>query len=239
VLLDRLQPRRVSDDDRRAALARLRAFAAGEAQQPSAGHRSEESAAGVRIDPGRHGLLALIAVAVVAALAAGALYLRARPQPVEVPSRVAAGQPLVSTSPSAAAEVVVDVAGRVAHPGVVTLPLGSRVGDALRAAGGALPGVDLSSLNLARKLVDGEQVLVGVVPPPGAVAGAPAGGGLVNLNSATAEQLESLPGVGPVLAQRIVDWRQTHGGFRSVEQLREVSGIGAAKYADLKSKVTV
>jgi competence protein ComEA len=118
-------------------------------------------------------------------------------------------------------------------------PLGSRVGDALRAAGGALPGVDLSSLNLARKLVDGEQVLVGVVPPPGAVAGAPAGGGLVNLNSATAEQLESLPGVGPVLAQRIVDWRQTHGGFRSVEQLREVSGIGAAKYADLKSKVTV
>lgn len=238
MLLDRLPPRRVSDEDRRAALARLRAFAAGEAQQASE-HRSEESAAGVRIDPGRHGLLALIAVAVVAALAAGALYLRARPQPVEAPSRVAAGQPLVSASPSAAAEVVVDVAGKVAHPGVVTLPLGSRVGDALRAAGGALPGVDLSSLNLARKLVDGEQVLVGLTPLPGAVTGAPGGGGLVNLNSATAEQLESLPGVGPVLAQRIVDWRQTHGGFRSVEQLREVSGIGAAKYADLKSKVTV
>lgn len=235
MLLDRLLPSRLSDDDRQAALARLRAFAAGEAQ-PASG----DVATAMRIDPGRHGLLALVAVAVLAAVVAGGLYLRARPQGVEAPARLSAGQPLVSTSPSPAGEVVVDVAGKVAHPGVVTLPLGARVGDALHAAGGPLPGVDLSALNLARKLVDGEQVLVGIAPPPGTAAGpATAGSGLVNLNTATADQLESLPGVGPVLAQRIVDWRQTHGAFRSVEQLREVSGIGAAKYADLKAKVTV
>ena len=181
--------------------------------------------AGWRVDPGRPGALALAAVVVVAVLVAVVVLLRARPQPVAVPAALPS-----SASPSAAASVVVDVAGKVRHPGVLTLPAGSRVVDAVRAAGGALPGVDTGPLNLARRLVDGEQVLVGVTPPPG-TGGAAAG--RVNLNTATAAQLETLPGVGPVLAARIVEWRDGHGGFRSVSQLQQVPGIGPAKYAEL------
>jgi competence protein ComEA len=101
--------------------------------------------------------------------------------------------------------------------------------------------VDLVSVNLARKLVDGEQIVVGAQPPAGVAATqpGPSSGGAVNLNAATATQLDSLPGVGPVLAQRIVDYRTQHGPFSSVEQLREVSGIGAAKFANLRSRVTI
>jgi competence protein ComEA len=146
--------------------------------------------------------------------------------------------------------VVVDVAGRVRRPGVVDLPVGARVVDALRAAGGAVPGTDLTSLNLARPLVDGEQVAVGVepadaaqqpAPHPGAVQASPAPSPaeVVDLNAATLEQLDSLPGVGPVLAQRILDWRQEHGRFSSVEELGEVSGIGDARLADLRPRVRV
>ncbi len=121
--------------------------------------------------------------------------------------------------------------------------------DAVRAAGGALAGVDLSTLNLAQLLADGEQIAVSVVGAPGGVAGVAGGAaagsgsavvtGPVNLNSATGAQLDALPGVGPVLAQHILDWRTAHGQFTSIDQLREVSGIGEAKYADLKSLVTV
>jgi competence protein ComEA len=145
---------------------------------------------------------------------------------------------------SSAQAVVVDVAGRVATPGVYTLATGARVADALAAAGGALPGVDLSVLNLARLLVDGEQIPVEIVgdpngsggsgASPGAAAGAP-----IDLNRATGQMLEQLPGVGPVLAQNILDWRSGHGRFDSVDQLREVSGIGEAKYAQLKGRVRV
>jgi competence protein ComEA len=130
----------------------------------------------------------------------------------------------------------------VRHPGLVRLPAGSRVDDAVRAAGGAVPRTDLTGLNLARILVDGEQIAVGIavrVPPPGTSGSSGAGAGLINLNSATAEQLDSLPGIGPVLAQRILDWRTEHGRFISVDQLREVSGIGEAKFADIRGLVTV
>lgn len=136
--------------------------------------------------------------------------------------------------------IVVDVGGRVRRPGLVTLPLGSRVADALRAAGGALRQRDLVSLNLAAKVSDGQLLLVGV---PGAAAGA--GGastessGPVNLNTATADELDALPGIGPVLAQHILDWRSAHGSFRSVDQLRDVSGIGDSTFADLAPLVTV
>jgi competence protein ComEA len=141
--------------------------------------------------------------------------------------------------------VVVDVVGKVRRPGVYRLPDGSRVDDALEAAGGALPGVDLSRLNLARKLADGEQVAVGVAgaaeaagpPRTGAVSGAASGP--IDLNTATVQQLDTLPGVGPVLAQRIVDWRTQHGRFDSVDQLQEVTGIGPSRLADIRSLVTV
>ena len=199
-----------------------------------------------RLDPGRGGVAALLAVALVAALVAGAVVLRGRPQEVPVPVVEATGVPLpgTSTPPTAGAEVVVAVGGAVRSPGLVRLPSGSRVDDAVRAAGGALDPAATSLLNLARVLVDGEQVLVGVEAPTGAGPGGGAGagsapGGLVDLNLAAASDLDALPGIGPVLAQRIVDWRSENGRFASVDQLREVTGIGESKYEDLRAKVTV
>nr|BEK65859.1 hypothetical protein KPHV_30860 [Kitasatospora purpeofusca] len=187
----------------------------------------------------------------------------ARPQPVEVPT-VAVG-PLAPTGTSgaglpgdgpgspggdtgggASAVVVVDIGGRVATPGVHTLPNGSRVTDALRVAGGPLPGADTRNLNLARVLADGEQILVGE-PSPQPAAGAgpgppPAGPSKqpVSLNRATLEQLDTLPGVGPTLAQRIIAFRASHGGaFRSLDQLRQVSGVGERIYAELRPLLTL
>jgi competence protein ComEA len=143
---------------------------------------------------------------------------------------------------------VVDIEGKVAKPGVIRLPTGSRVMDALHAAGGTLPGTDLTSLNQARMLNDGEQVVVGA--PAGANGGPvpqvstrPGSHGKarlaapIHLNTATEEQLEELPGVGPALAQRILDWRGEHGSFSSVGQLQEVRGLGASKFAALRNLV--
>jgi competence protein ComEA len=157
-----------------------------------------------------------------------------------------------SPSPSGA-QVVVHVVGQVRRAGVVRLPAGSRVQDALAAAGGPRTAADLTAVNLARQLVDGEQV---VVPKPGQVVALPsspapgstgpgsgggaAGGGVpVDLNTASAEQLDALPGVGPVLAGRILDWRAQHGRFSSVDELGEVSGIGEKVLANLRPMVRV
>lgn len=205
--------------------------------------------------------LALLAVAVGIALAVTAWFtLRSAPQAVPVP--VAHTSPAAHRSPStgrstalptstaapatASSVVVVDVAGKVPHPGVFTLPAGSRVVDAIRRAGGARRGVDLSGLNLARVLVDGEQVLVGRTPSAAAPAGGPAASGSggdsnvpVNLNSATLDQLEGLPGVGPVTAQKILDWRTAHGSFTSIDELLEVPGIGAKTLANLTPHATL
>jgi competence protein ComEA len=141
--------------------------------------------------------------------------------------------------------VTVDVAGKVRRPGIAVLDTGARVIDAIKAAGGARPGVDLTSLNLARLLVDGEQIIVGVAAPTG-VAGAaapiPPGattGPLVNLNTADQMLLETLPDVGPVTAEAIIAWRTEHGGFTAVDELLEVDGIGDATLATLTPHVTV
>lgn len=138
------------------------------------------------------------------------------------------------------------MAGKVRRPGLVTLPTGARVADALRAAGGARPGVDTTALNLARPLVDGEQIVVGIPTlagnPPETPAGSSPTAGvpvLVDLNTATMEQLDTLPGVGPVTAQAILDWRAEHGAFTTVDELLEVDGIGDATLADLRDLVTV
>lgn len=135
-------------------------------------------------------------------------------------------------------EVVVHVVGQVGQPGLVRLPEGSRVADAIDAAGGAGAEADLSGINLARVLVDGEQV---VVPRPGEQAtGAPSGGtSLLDLNSADAAALDGLPGVGPVLAQRIVEWRTEHGAFTVVDELAEVTGIGPAVLSGVRDLVRV
>ncbi|MGW0784929.1 helix-hairpin-helix domain-containing protein [Streptomyces sp. NPDC002913] len=210
-------------------------------------------------------LAALAVVLVGAAVLAAAHFWSARPEPVRAPERVTEaaavqaegpGTPsaqLSGTAPGPApgsrtgagpgGRIVVDVSGKVRHPGIRHLPAGSRVEDALRAAGGVREGADVTGLNRARVLMDGEQVAVGVPPAlpaggPAAASGPGAGqGALVSLGTATVEQLETLPGVGPVLAQHIVDYRTEHGGYRSVDELREVNGIGDRRFADLRPLV--
>lgn len=168
---------------------------------------------------------------------------------------VEAGQASAAAGQDAPATVTVDVAGKVRRPGIAVLGAGARVVDALTAAGGARPGVDLTTLNLARVLVDGEQLLVGIDPPTGAAAAAgrppasgattgasgtaPVPGALVDLNTATADQLDALPEVGPVTAQAILDWRTEHGSFTSVDELLEVGGIGEVTLAKIAPFVTV
>ena len=195
--------------------------------------------AGGRWDPGRRGAVALGVVALVAAVVALLVLLRGRPTEVTAPTGGGVG---VSLSSPASAAVVVDVAGKVRRPGLVRLPAGARVDDALRAAGGVRPGASLGLINLARRLVDGEQVLVGVEQTAlaGGAAGTSASGAPgVDLNVADLAALDGLPGIGPVLAQHVLDWREEHGRFTSIDQLREVPGIGESKFASLKNKVRV
>ncbi|MEU1484411.1 ComEA family DNA-binding protein [Streptomyces sp. NPDC005752] len=214
-------------------------------------------------------LAALAVVLVGAAVLACTHFWSARPEPVRSPDRVTEAAAAVQAggpeSPNAqppglppgpdpgskagaapGGQIVVDVSGKVRRPGIQYLPSGSRVADALRAAGGVREGTDVTVLNRARVLTDGEQVAVGMplAPPPagGAGAGGSAGGQAgpaapLSLGTATVEQLDTLPGVGPVLAQHIIDYRTEHGGYRSVDELREVNGIGDRRFADLRPLV--
>jgi competence protein ComEA len=159
------------------------------------------------------------------------------------------GVPLVSPTPAAIADatsIVVDVGGRVHKPGLVTLPPGARVADAIAAAGGPLRHREIATVDLAARVSDGQLLLVGVkagassaAAPLGTDPTATGSTAPVALNSATLEQLETLPGIGPVLGQNIIDWRTAHSGFTSLEQLQQVSGIGPATYADLSPRVTL
>jgi len=248
--------------------SRVRARASRDGAEGAGDQTTGDAAVGQRQLRGPH--VAVVAVLAVLALGltvlvlaasqprATSVPLAATPTPPAIPSAgptpPASPGPAPTPTPTPAADLVVHVAGAVTRPGVVVLPAGSRVVDAVDAAGGALPGTALDSVNLARLLVDGEQVRVGLpadpaVASPGgpdaaSAAGGPTGGegsgvAPVDLNAATAADLDALPGIGPVLAQRIVDWRAQNGRFGSVEELLEVAGIGPSVLADLQGRVTV
>ncbi|WP_459549769.1 helix-hairpin-helix domain-containing protein [Nocardia sp. X0981] len=226
---------------------------------------------GARLDTGRRAVLTMAAVGLLTALITTVVVLWERPVTQPVPPLPAAypaalpsgsGEAAVPADPVPApappAELVVSVVGLVRNPGLVRLPPGSRVADAITAAGGTTAGADPTGLNLAQRLADGDQVRVGAAdagaPPagsatvsgggapaaaPGAgVAGRPAGAP-VNLNIATESDLDALPGVGPVTAKAIIAWRATNGRFTEVEQLGEVDGIGPARLARLRELVTI
>jgi competence protein ComEA len=224
----------------------------GDTALPSGLGRHRAPGPAVRLDPGRRGARSLwIAGLLAALLLVGWTWLdRPRVEPVDDPSAgtptatgtAAPATPSVGEVAETASTVVVSVVGLVARPGLVTLPPGSRVADAVEAAGGLLPESDPASVNQAAVVADGQQIAVGVpgaaAGPSGASSGAPPGGP-VDLNTATASDLDALPGIGPVLAQRIVTYREQHGRFTAVEQLDDVPGIGPSIYDQLKTLVTV
>ncbi|MGF7123687.1 ComEA family DNA-binding protein [Rhodococcus sp. AG1013] len=230
---------------------------------------------GARLSPGRRGAAALVVVALVAAGIAAVTVWRDRPTAQVVPPLpavevrdVGAGDTEVAESvspqaalpapPEPAAQVVVSVVGLVNQAGLVLLPPGSRIADALAAAGGPRPGADVLGLNMAERVDDGDQILVGVAPAEGAPvtvgsarvsSGASAAAATpgatakavakVNLNTAGEAELDALPGVGPVTAAAIVAWRQTNGKFTDIAQLGEVDGIGPARLAKLRELVVL
>lgn len=237
----RIEPETRAEIARRRLAELARAF---DAQTPpdEGGRHLGERLASRRLGPWHVRVVAIVAVACSVLIAWWLL--ASRPQVSDSLAFGAPAGPSGSAPPVApAAEIIVDVAGSVRHPGIVTLPAGSRVHDAIAAAGGVRGHTDTSGLNLARKLTDGEQVLVGA--PLGGTAsgaaGAPDGadGGTVNLNTASEQQLEDLPGIGPVTAAAIVQWRTENGPFHSVDDLLDVTGIGEKTLEQLRDHVRV
>ncbi len=216
----------------------------------------------IRADPKRSGVIALAVVGVVAVLVAVFASIRGQPSvmsaklpPVQMVSSEVPNSPAQSPLDSA---LVVSVVGLVHKPGLVTLSPGARIADALGAAGGPLDGADLVGLNMARRVADGEQIVVGMAAGPGepaamgssisagaAASAAPTAGTAqapapsTDLNTASLEELDALPGVGPVTAAAIVAWRDTNGRFTSVDELGEVDGIGPVRLAKLRDLVHV
>jgi competence protein ComEA len=201
-------------------------------------------------------LVGLLAVAALVLGAIGFWYVRSLPSPVHIDAAMASGPesgsargpepPAEPTSGPSPGPIVVYVSGWVRNPGVYEFLPGDRVVDALERADGAKRGADLTSLNLAALLADGQQIVVGKLGGGGSIqsgittgASGASGGGPININSATLEELESLPGIGPSLGQRILDYRDENGPFRSVDELLNVSGIGEKRLADIRDKVTV
>ncbi len=188
-----------------------------------------------------------IAMVILFAIVLGGTILVLR-QPAAAPLTITTPTPRPSATP---ASVIVDVRGAVAKPGVYTLPAGSRLQDALTQAGDVLPGAETRTLNLARRLNDGEQIYVPQVGEATATApaipgkSAPASAatktplGKINLNTATLDELDTLPGIGPAIAQRIIDYRNQNGAFKQLEDLKKVRGIGDALFSQIRDMVTL
>jgi competence protein ComEA len=158
-------------------------------------------------------------------LAAGVIWLAASPP---------RGQPVTLIPTPTMANVTVYVSGAVTNPGVYSLPAGSRVEDAIKAAGGFAPGAEQEEINLATSLLDGQQVDV-----PGVVSAGHVNAGRVNINTASAEELDALPGIGPTTAQAIVDYRLEHGDFTAIQDVQNVPGVGPTTYDKIKDYITV
>jgi competence protein ComEA len=197
-----------------------------------------------RLDMLSRGEIAGLIVVLAAVLGgAGLWYARSLPKPVTIAEAGPGAAQQASSSPSPDVTLIVDVAGAVQQPGVYEFAEGDRVIDAIERAGGSLPKADLSLLNLAAPLADGTQILVPKAGPPG--AGVPGGSmpgstsGLIDINSASETELETLSGIGEVLAATIVEYRTQNGPFASVEDLMDVSGIGPATLDEIRDQVTV
>jgi competence protein ComEA len=209
-----------------------------------------------RLDTLSRGELAGLIVVVVLTLAgAGLWYLRSLPKPVQIASNgapvtaagIAGGSSTSVAGASAsasAAPIIVDITGSVRHPGVYEFVQGDRVIDAVERAGGAKPNADLTTLNLAALLADGTQIVVpkqgsgGALGATGSGDSSSSAGGLININTATATEFETLSGIGEVLAAAIVDYRTENGPFTSVDELEDVSGIGPATLEEIRDSVT-
>jgi competence protein ComEA len=237
-----LQPFDTGETRAEVARRRLAQLAASfDAEIPREKPDDEPVVAPRRIDAAHVRVLVTIAVAAGVLLTWWLLSERPRtssPDPVTLSAPGSASPS--GAGPSAGGELVIDVEGKVKHPGIVTLPAGSRVHEAISEAGGVRGKVDTATLNMARVLTDGEQILVGVEPVAGdpAAGGASGAGARISLASATLEQLDTLPGIGPVTAQAILDHRSEHGPFASVDDLLDVKGIGEATLADIRDQVT-
>jgi competence protein ComEA len=183
----------------------------------------------------RRRVLAVGVVALLVLAFAGKVLLRPASPAVPPPVRIAA--PVAHAS---APSLFVNVVGAVRRPGLYRLKDGSRVADAVTRAGGPTPKAQIELLNLAARIADGEQIVVprrGVASPAAAASGGAVAAGPVHLNSATLGQLDALPGVGPVTAQKILDYRQQHGAFGSVDELDAIAGIGPARLEQLRGLV--
>ena len=178
---------------------------------------------------------------VLVAIAAGIWWEARAAEPPPMSAQPASVSEGVVTDPAITVHlaITVHVAGLVSRPGLVDLPEGSRVADAIAAAGGLLPGANAESINLAAPVADGEQIVVAGPGPESPASRSEVPGGKLRLNLATAAELDSLPGVGPVIAERIVSYREEFGPFRSIDDLLDVPGIGEARLADLRDRLQV
>jgi competence protein ComEA len=217
--------------------------AASDRLQKLLGSRAEYSPtpepAQILITPPIQAIDPILKIVIVAVLATAGLVWLNRPAPVAVPEVASPGIPISASSGASASsqgldQIVVDIKGDVLTPGLVTLPAGARVADAIAAAGGVAPSADVSGINLAERLSDGQMIFIG-----NAQSMQLSSDSRINLNLATEADLDSLPGVGPVMAGRIIAWRESNQRFHSIEELQEVPGIGPKVFANIKPLVRI